>query len=249
MSRASITRKESSYLVRNFTIGDLTAAYRLADIENPDPFAPEEVHLVHAGRDLSRTQLASLRYDGALVPAVGSVYAERPLRTPAERSRALALMIEDSWGQDPVFCRWSAAWLYGVSGPPAFAEFLSRLYVHPAKDYRSREFRSYQLNLDKDEFYRVGEVVAISPAQCAAELLIHEYSPKAWVAAAALLKKDGLPCPRKVAQALAATERLGLPAMRRRAQRHLTEWLACSARPLPIDTEEKKSLAAPSPVH
>ncbi len=228
MSRSQPDRHRSSYYVRSVTLGELMASFQRADPFADDPLGQDAMGLVHAGRDLNRNQLSAFGYAGVLQPVIGSVLAERPPRTTAERSQALAMMIEDSWGQDPVFCRWSAAWLYGACGPPGIVEFLSKLYVHPAKDHRTRDFRAYQLNLDPAEYWRVGEVVAVSPTQCAAELLVHVNTPPAWVAAGVLLKTEGVLCPRKIGEARAVTEGLGLLAQRRAAQHVLDSWLSAA---------------------
>ena len=225
MSRSQPERHVSSYYVPPVTLGQLMTSYARADPFYGDPLGRDDMRLVHAGRELNRGQLNALGYDGVLQPVIASVFAERQPRTMAERSQALALMIEDSWGQDPVFCRWSAAWLYGACAAPKTVEFLSKLYVHPARDHRTRDFQAYQLNLPAEEHWRVGEVLAISPVQCAAELLVHVNNPPAWVAAGILLKTKGLLCPRKIRHARHITERLGLLGQRRAAQQILDQWL------------------------
>lgn len=225
MSRSHPERHTSSYFVPAATLGALVRSLERSDPFHGDPLGRDEMGLIHAGRELNRSQFAAFTYSGVLKPVIGSVFAERAPRTVAERSQALAMMIEDSWGQDPVFCRWSAAWLYGACAAPPLVEFLSKLYVHPAKDHRTRDFQAYQLNLDPDEHWRVGEVVAISPIQCAAELLVHVNTPAAWVAAGVLLKTNGMLCPQKIRHAVQVTERLGLPGQRRVAQDVLRRWL------------------------
>ena len=123
-----------------------------------------------------------------------------------------------------MFCRWSAAWVYGVAGVPAIIEFISDIYVHPFKDHRQLHYRNYQLNFDRDLFWRVGETAVVSPEQCVAELLVHDGSPAAVVAAAALLRGTEEIRSKKLDRAMRACDTIGQAKARNRALAQLDSW-------------------------